>query len=101
MTNLICFLFVSCGISALWSLSDIFMPVRNIVAKKFPSFFRKMLLCMECSGFWIGAACSLIFFEPTELITHSNLLLNKIILAIYGGTVTHLAIKIINKKELI
>lgn len=100
MSTLICFLFVSCGISAIWSLSDIFMPVRNLVAKYAPGFLRKMLLCMECSSFWIGFFCTFVFFQPITATENLNFI-GGIISAIYGGAATYLTIKIINKKELL
>lgn len=100
MNNLICFLFVSCGISAIWSLSDLFTPARNLVAKKAPQFFRKMLLCMECSSFWIGLICNFIFF-PAIAQTNNSSLIDLIISGIYGGASTYITIKIINKKELL
>lgn len=112
MSNLLCFLFVSCGISAIWSLSDIFIPVRNFVAKRAPTFLRKMLLCMECSSFWIGVCCNFIFF-PALIPTDWRLLisglcsdpllviLNDIISGVYAGAATYLTIKILNKKEIL
>ena len=100
MNNLIIFLFISCGVSAIWSLSDIFTPARNIVAKRAPSFFRKMLLCMECSSFWIGFGCSFIFFPGIE-VNQYNQIVSCFLSAVSSGVATYLTIKIINKKELI
>jgi hypothetical protein len=100
MNNLICFLFVSCGISAIWSLSELFTPVRNFVAKRAPKFLRKMLLCMECSSFWIGLLCNFVFFPAITQLSDGKFI-NLILSGICGGASTLLIIKIANKKNLL
>jgi hypothetical protein len=87
--NLISYLIISLGCSALWSLSELFIPVRNFVAKRFPHFFRKMLLCMECSSFWIGCFVSLFIFSY-PYADQTNLFLN----TICGGISTYITVKI-------
>jgi hypothetical protein len=89
ITNLISYLIISIGCSFLWSLSEIFMPSRNFVAKYFPQFFRKMLLCMECSSFWIGCFVSLFIFSY-PYSEHLNIFIN----TICGGVSTYFCVKL-------
>lgn len=96
MEQLIGYLLISVGCSYLWSLSEIFMPIRNFVAKTFPHFLRKMLLCMECSSFWIGLFISLFVF-PFPL---NNLLNLFFISSIMGGVSTFLTVKILTNLNL-
>jgi glucose-6-phosphate-specific signal transduction histidine kinase len=92
--SLMMFLLISIGISCIWSLSDIFLKNRNFVAKKFPSFLRKMLLCMECSSFWIGCLVCVLICSP-EIIKNS--IFNIPFVDIFcGGVITHLFVKILN-----
>jgi hypothetical protein len=88
--NLISYLIISLGCSLLWSKSEIFSYARNFVAKYFPIFFRKMLLCMECSSFWVGCFVSLFFF-PYPYSEQLNLFLN----TVCGGISTFTIVKII------
>jgi len=87
------YLIISVGCSALWSLSEIFTPLRNYVAKYFPTFLRKMLLCMECSSFWIGLFVSLFLFPYPYVFTGG--LFYYIIGSICGGISTYITVKII------
>jgi hypothetical protein len=89
-THFIAYLGISVGCSALWSLSEIFAPIRNIVAKYFPSFLRKMLLCMECSSFWIGCFVSLF------ILSYPNFGVYYYFNPICGGITTFLVVKILN-----
>jgi len=57
------YLICSLGISYAWSDTEISVPARNFVAKF--AFFRKLLLCHECSSFWISLALSL-FLNPFD-----------------------------------
>lgn len=59
--TLISFILVSVGVSHLWSFSEIFRPVRNLVARI--PYIRKPLICPECSSFWIGLFVSF-FINP-------------------------------------
>lgn len=91
MSYLLLYLFVSIGTSCIWSLSDLFLKPRNIVAKYFPSLLRKMLLCMECSSFWIGILIS-IFICPVSIPTYDYPFISDIC----GGVITYLFVKILN-----
>lgn len=51
--KIIYFLLPSLGASFIWSYEQIFIPIRNFIAKYFGKF-RKLFLCPECSSFWIG-----------------------------------------------
>ena len=86
------FLFLSCGISVIWSLADIFQKTRNFVAKKVPNPLKRMLLCMECSSFWIGVIVSILFFTIFRDIN-----LNQYFNYFSGGVITHLFIKVANR----
>jgi hypothetical protein len=91
--HLIIYLLITVGCSCLWSLSEIFIPVRNYVAKHFPNPFKKMLLCMECSSFWIGVLSGLIF----PFLLNYNIILQ----SIFGGIITYLFVKTLNKFNLV
>lgn len=91
MINLFIYIIITVGLSSIWSLSDIFLPVRNFVAKHFPKPIRKLLLCMECSSFWIGILTSLFIF-PITIPTYNYPLLNNICL----GIITYLSVRILN-----
>jgi uncharacterized membrane protein len=90
--KLFMYLFITTGCSYLWSTSEIFMPIRNFVAKNFPIFLRKMLLCMECSSFWIGVFISL-FVLPSPY--PHNMWNSFLIQAVCGGISTYLIIKLL------
>jgi hypothetical protein len=53
------FVFVALSFSVMWSFSEIFNPIRNIISKI--PYIRKPLLCPECSSFWIGFFVSFIY----------------------------------------
>lgn len=86
---LIIYLLITIGCSCLWSLSDIFMPLRNFVAKYIPNPLKKMLLCMECSSFWIGLTLGFIF----PFLINFNIFLQ----SLFGGIITYLFVKVLNK----
>lgn len=72
--KLIFFLLCSLGICYSWSDTEVSRPFRNFVAK-IPKI-NKMLLCHECSSFWISLFLT-IFINPAENIAHpviSNIL---------------------------
>lgn len=100
LETIIIYLLITIGISCLWSLADIFIPARNFVAKNLKGIFSKMLLCMECSSFWIGFFVGFIY-KPFNLLIFSNIILNNIILAVFGGIITHLFVKILNKHKIL
>jgi len=89
--HLIAYLIITVGCSYLWSTSEIFIPLRNLVAKYFPTFLRKMLLCMECSSFWIGVFISLFIFS----YPYNNYWNSCAIKAICGGVSTYLIMKLL------
>jgi hypothetical protein len=45
----------------MWSFSEIFSPVRNLVARI--PYVKKPLICPECSSFWMGLLTSF-FYNP-------------------------------------
>ena len=55
------YIILSLGVSFMWSFSEIFSPVRNLVARI--PYIRKPLICPECSSFWMGVLTSL-FYNP-------------------------------------
>jgi len=57
------YLMSTLGICYAWSDTEVSVPLRNYVAR-FP-FLRKVLLCHECSSFWISLAISF-FINPAE-----------------------------------
>ena len=74
----------------MWSFSEIFQPIRNIVSKI--PYIRKPLICPECSSFWVGLATSFIY-NPI-ILDYSFIGLENIIC----GLITHLVACIIYKK---
>lgn len=59
--ELLTYILLSLGVSFMWSFSEIFAPVRNLVARI--PYIRKPLICPECSSFWMGILTSL-FYNP-------------------------------------
>ncbi len=57
--ELLTYVLLSLSVSFMWSFSEIFGPVRNLVAKI--PYIRRPLLCPECSSFWMGLFVSLIY----------------------------------------
>jgi hypothetical protein len=90
--KLFMYLFITTGCSYLWSTSEIFIPARKFVAKYFPAFLRKMLLCIECSSFWVGVFISLLILPSPYSY---NLWNSFLIQAICGGISTYLTIKLL------
>lgn len=80
--NLIYYICISLSFSYMWSFADIFIPVRNFVAKI--PYVRRPFLCPECSSFWIGLAISFLY-NPIVLNLDLLFLTN-----ICCGLVTHL-----------
>jgi len=100
--NLFSYLFISIGCSCLWSLSDIFIPIRNFVAKHMKGPLQKMLLCMECSCFWIGLFIGFIFPPFINYSLFNNIpILNTIIISIFGGIITYFFVKLLNKHQIL
>ena len=92
LANLLVFILLSCGISHLWSYSEIFQKMRNLVAKI--PYIRKPLICPECSSFWMGVFCCF-FFNPFIYLNLFNI--------IFCGIITYIScvllFKILNKLE--
>lgn len=101
VSTLFIYILIAVGCSCLWSLSDIFMPFRNYVAKNIPNPFKKMLLCMECSSFWIGFFIGFLINPLPYYFTYSWHFLNTLVSSICGGIITYLFIKIANNKNIL
>jgi hypothetical protein len=80
--DLLYFLCISLSISTMWSFSEIFAPLRNIVSRI--PYIRKPLICPECASFWIGVFASFIY-NPIKLNLDFYILSNLIC-----GLVTYL-----------
>jgi hypothetical protein len=57
------YLMSTLGICYAWSDTEVSVPLRNYVARL--PFLRKVLLCHECSSFWISLAISFLI-NPAE-----------------------------------
>lgn len=66
----------------MYSFSDIFNPIRNLIAKV--PYIRRPFLCPECSSFWFGLFVSFLY-NPIILNFKFLFLTN-----IFCGLVTHL-----------
>ena len=55
------YIILGLSVSFMWSFSDIFSPVRNLIARV--PYIRTPLICPECSSFWMGVLTSL-FYNP-------------------------------------
>lgn len=80
--NLLYYILISLSFSYMWSFADIFIPVRNFVARI--PYIRRPLLCPECSSFWVGFFVSFLY---NPLILDINVLF---LTNICCGLVTHL-----------
>jgi hypothetical protein len=80
--NLLYYILISLSFSYMWSFADIFIPVRNFVARI--PYIRRPLLCPECSSFWVGLVVSFLY---NPLILDINVLF---LTNICCGLVTHL-----------
>lgn len=80
--NLLYYILISLSFSYMWSFADIFIPVRNFVARI--PYVRRPLLCPECSSFWVGLFVSFLY---NPLILDINVLF---LTNICCGLVTHL-----------
>lgn len=85
--SLLAFCLITMGAAYVWSYGEIFIPLRNFIAK-FLGKFSKPFLCGECSSFWIGVIISL-FLNPLNAITYiliSNLFCGLISYILYKLT---------------
>ena len=80
ISNILSYLLISCSLSFMWNFAEIFIPIRNLIAKI--PYLRKPFLCPECSSFWIGLFFSFLY----------NPLINqfKYISYILCGSITHI-----------
>lgn len=60
------YLFVCLGICFAWSDTEITRPFRNLIAKI--PYINRILLCHECSSFWISL-CISFFINPFYELT--------------------------------
>jgi len=63
--ELLTYVILGLSVSFMWSFSEIFSPVRNLVARI--PYIRRPLICPECSSFWMGILVSL-FYNPLFLL---------------------------------
>ncbi|MEY4370982.1 MAG: hypothetical protein RIQ48_698 [Pseudomonadota bacterium] len=59
MDKIIIYLLLSLSLSFIWSFADIFLPIRNLIAKI--PYIRRPILCPECCSFWIGFVISFLY----------------------------------------
>jgi hypothetical protein len=86
---------MSVGFASIWSIAEIFTYPRFLVAKHFPAPIRKMMLCMECSSFWIAGFLSIFFFGflPGWAIFPAQELAGRVFDFFFGGVSTYLTIR--------
>jgi hypothetical protein len=89
--NTLYFLLISISISTMWSFSEIFRNFRNI-SSRIP-YIKKMLLCPECSSFWVGLFTSFLY-NPINLDVDFYMLSN-----IICGLITYLFAHFLYKKN--
>jgi hypothetical protein len=89
--NLFYFICLSLSVSYMYSFSEIFRSVRNIIARI--PYIRRPFLCPECASFWFGLLVSELY-NPIHLDFTIPLLTN-----IFCGLVTHLFACFLYKKK--
>lgn len=87
--DLILFSLVALGASYVWAYGEIFIPLRNFIAKYFGKW-GKPFLCGECSSFWIGVIIS-IFINP--LLENTYIFISNI----FCGLISYLLYKFTHK----
>jgi len=65
--NLILFILLNFGISYIITHAKIFEKIRNFFVKINPSFLGKLIMCILCTGTWIGFLLSSIY-SPSYLL---------------------------------
>lgn len=78
--DILSYLILSSSLSFMWNFADIFIPIRNLIARV--PYVRKPFLCPECSSFWIGLFFSFLYnplFENFKYLSY-----------IMCGSITHL-----------
>jgi hypothetical protein len=61
---LVSYLLCSLGVCYAWSDTEVTVPLRNLVARV--PYARNMLLCHECSSFWISLGLSFLVNPMAE-----------------------------------
>lgn len=89
---MILFLLISLSISVMWSFSEIFRPIRNIISRI--PYIRKPLICPECSSFWIGFTSSFLY-NPIQNDINFFIVSN-----VLCGLITHLFAFFLYKKNI-
>ena len=77
--DVLTYLILSLSLAFMWNFAEIFIPIRNIIAKI--PYVRKPLLCPECSSFWIGLFFSFLYnplIEDLGLISYIYLVFFKL-----------------------
>ena len=84
---------MSLGVAYMYSFSEIFLPVRNFIARI--PYVRRPLLCPECSSFWFGLGVSFLY-NPIVLDVTLPYVAN-----VMCGLVTHLFACALYKKQIL
>jgi hypothetical protein len=67
IASLILMLLGGVGMTTIIVEGEIFVPIKNFLAKFMPKFFMKMMGCHQCCGFWSGLLISLFFIFPFQV----------------------------------
>jgi len=82
-----------------WSFSEIFVPVRNIIAYKVgKKKWSKIFLCPECNSFWVGLIVSFFINPVLPYISAFNVLF---ISNIFCGLIVFLICSILYKRQIL
>jgi len=87
--NIFYYLLLSISTSYMWGFADIFKSLKNKISNI--PYIRRMLLCPECSSFWVGLFVSF-FYNPLILDVKLPFLTN-----IFCGLITHFVFSILLK----
>ena len=91
--DILCFVILSLSVSYMYSFSEIFLSVRNSIARI--PYVRGPLLCPECSSFWFGLGMSFLY-NPIILDVTIPYATN-----LMCGLVTHLFACALYKKQIL
>jgi hypothetical protein len=89
--NLLYFVCLSLSVSYMYSFSEIFRTIRNIIARI--PYIRRPFLCPECTSFWFGLLVSYLY-NPIYLNINVPLLTN-----IFCGLITHIFAAFLYKRK--
>jgi hypothetical protein len=73
------------GTSNIIVFSNIFKPVREYL--KDTKFFGKMIVCILCTGFWIGVFWGIFLWSPADAFLTHSYLANAITNLLFDGCV--------------